>query len=60
MKQICILLSYVFNDYLKTCKLLEIPIPSDNYIICGLILVIYTSSLLRAILFYFINILVFY
>jgi len=30
MKQISILLSYVFNDYLKTCKLLEVPIPTYN------------------------------
>ena len=28
MKQISILLSYVFNDYLKTCKLLEVPSPT--------------------------------
>jgi len=26
MKQISILLSYVFNDYLNTCNLLEVPI----------------------------------
>jgi len=29
MKQISILLSYVFDDYLKTCKLLEVP--SSSY-----------------------------
>jgi len=29
MKQISILLSYVFNDYSKTCKLLGVP--SSNY-----------------------------
>jgi len=27
MKQISILLSYVLDDYLKTCKLLEVPSP---------------------------------
>jgi hypothetical protein len=32
MKQISILLSYVFDDYLKTCKLLEVPNPT-HYII---------------------------
>jgi len=30
MKQISILPSYVFNDYLKTCKLLEVPNPNNN------------------------------
>jgi len=30
MKQISILLSYVFNDYLKTCKLLEVLSPIYN------------------------------
>jgi len=30
MKQMSILLSNVFNDYLKTCKLLQVPSPSYN------------------------------
>jgi hypothetical protein len=30
MKQIYILLSYVFDNYLKTCKFLEVPSPSYN------------------------------
>jgi hypothetical protein len=30
MKQIYIFLSYVFDDYLKTCKFLEILIPTYN------------------------------
>jgi hypothetical protein len=28
MKQIYILFSYVFNNYLKTCKFLEVPSPT--------------------------------
>jgi hypothetical protein len=28
MKQIYILLSYVFDNYLKTCKFLEVPSPN--------------------------------
>jgi hypothetical protein len=30
MKQIYILLSYVFDNYLKTCKFLEVPSPNNN------------------------------
>jgi len=30
MKQVSILLSHVFNNYLKTCKLLEVPSPSHH------------------------------
>jgi hypothetical protein len=30
MKKMSILLSYVFDNYLKTCKLLEVQSPNDN------------------------------
>jgi len=30
MKQVSVLLSYVFNDYLKICKLLEVPSPNNE------------------------------
>jgi len=32
MKQISVLLSYFFNDYLKTCKLLEVLSPNHDII----------------------------
>jgi hypothetical protein len=40
MKQIYILLSYVFDNYLKTCKFLEVPSPSYNLIYSTFIAII--------------------
>lgn len=31
--KISILLSYIFIDYLKTCRFLEVPVPNNNTII---------------------------